>query len=54
LKTRLRLTQQPALDGAKLPDSYRLLFQLWSVITVAGLSGMIAIMALMIWQPHWA
>ena len=48
-----KLTQQAALDGVKLPDSYRRLFRLWSAITVAGLSGMIAIMALMIWQPHW-
>ena len=28
-----KLTQQAALDGVKLPDSYRRLFRLWSAIT---------------------
>jgi uncharacterized membrane protein len=48
-----KLTQQAALDGAPLPAAYRRLFRLWSAITLAGLAGMTAIMALMIWQPHW-
>jgi len=48
-----RVTQQAALDGVPLPDSYRRMFRLWSAVTLAGLAGMIAIMALMIWQPHW-
>ncbi len=48
-----KITQQAALDGVKLPDAYRGLFRLWSAVTLAGLAGMIAIMALMIWQPHW-
>ncbi|HTV34951.1 MAG TPA: DUF2269 family protein, partial [Xanthobacteraceae bacterium] len=48
-----KLTQQAALDGKPLPDSYRPLFRLWSAFTLAGFAGMIAIMALMIWQPHW-
>jgi uncharacterized membrane protein len=48
-----KVTQEAALASAPLPDSYRRLFRLWSAITVAGLAGMIAIMALMIWQPHW-
>jgi uncharacterized membrane protein len=29
------------------------LFRIWCAITLAGIAGMIAIMALMIWQPHW-
>jgi uncharacterized membrane protein len=48
-----KVTQEAALASTPLPDSYRRLFRLWSAITVAGLAGMIAIMALMIWQPHW-
>jgi uncharacterized membrane protein len=48
-----KVTQQAALDAKPLPDSYRRMFRLWSAVTLAGLSGMIAIMALMIWQPHW-
>jgi len=48
-----KITQEAAVNGKPLPDSYRRLFRFWSVIALAGLSGMIAIMALMIWQPHW-
>jgi len=49
-----RLTQAAALDGKPLPGSYRRMFRLWSVFSALGLAGMVAIMALMIWQPHWA
>jgi uncharacterized membrane protein len=48
-----KLAGQAALDGKPLPGSYRRMFVLWSATTLAGLGGMIAIMALMIWQPHW-
>ena len=47
-----KVTQEAALGAKPLPDSYRRMFRMWSLITVAGLAGMIAIMALMIWQPH--
>ena len=46
-----RVTQEAAVNSKPLPDAYRRMFYLWSAITLAGLSGMIAIMALMIWQP---
>jgi len=49
-----KVTQDAAVNGKPPPVSYRKLFRLWCVIALAGLSGMIAIMALMIWQPHWA
>jgi uncharacterized membrane protein len=42
-----------ALSGKELPEIYRRLFFVWSAICVAGLAGMMAIMALMVWQPHW-
>jgi uncharacterized membrane protein len=48
------LAGQAALNGKPLPGSYRRLFVLWSAMTFSGLGGMIAIMALMIWQPHWS
>lgn len=48
-----KITQEAAVNGKPLPDSYRRLFQFWCLIALAGLFGMIAIMALMIWQPHW-
>jgi len=48
------VSQEAALASAPLPDSYRQLFRLWSALTALGFAGMIAIMALMIWQPHWS
>jgi uncharacterized membrane protein len=48
-----KLTQDAAVNGKPLPDTYRRMFRLWSAVTLLGLAGMIAIMALMIWQPHW-
>jgi len=49
-----RLSKDAALAAAPLPASYRRLFWLWSLFTIAGLGGMIAIMAFMIWQPQWS
>ena len=49
-----KVTQEAAMNLLPLPDSYRRMFFVWSGLTVAGLAGVIAIMALMIWQPHWA
>jgi uncharacterized membrane protein len=46
-------TQDAAMNSLPLPASYRHMFLLWSVLTVVGLAGVLAIMALMIWQPHW-
>ena len=55
LERRIRkITQEAAVNGKPLPDSYRRLFGIWCVCTLAGLAGMIAIMALMIRQPHWS
>ena len=52
--TRAALNKEAAGSTARLPLSYRRLFWLWSVLTAAGLAGMIAIMALMVWQPEWS
>jgi uncharacterized membrane protein len=48
-----KVTHAAALSGKALPEIYRRLFFIWSAISVAGLAGMTAIMALMVWQPHW-
>jgi uncharacterized membrane protein len=50
----IRLSKDPAAVKVPLPPSYRRLFWVWSVLTVIGLGGMIAIMALMVWQPEWS
>ena len=49
-----RLSKDAAVAKAPLPPSYGRLFWLWSVLTAAGLIGMIAIMALMVWRPEWS
>lgn len=55
LERRIRkITQDAAVNGKPLPDSYRRLFRIWCAFTAAGLAGMIAITALMIRQPHWS
>jgi uncharacterized membrane protein len=48
-----KLTQEAAMHSKPLPYAYRRMFFVWSAFTIVGLGGMIAIMALMIWQPHW-
>jgi len=55
IEMRMRnITQEAALSGAPLPDAYRRLFRLWSVLARPILAGMIAVMALMIWHPQWS
>lgn len=49
-----KITQEAALKGKPLPNSYRRLFRVWCAVTLAGLAGLVAIMVLMIRQPHWA
>jgi uncharacterized membrane protein len=48
-----KVTHAAALSGKALPEPSRRLFFVWSAISLAGLAGMVAIMALMVWQPHW-
>ena len=47
-----RLSREEALNAVPLSQDYRRLFRAWSVLAVLILLGMIAIFALMIWQPH--
>ena len=47
-----RRSKDAALASARLPRSYRGLFWLWSLFTIVGLGGMVAITALMVWRPE--
>ncbi len=46
------LTREAALNSAPLPDAYPRLFRVWRVLAVLILVGMLALFALMIWQPR--
>jgi len=48
-----KLARQAALDAVVLPDVYRRLFRLWCALAAPVLAGMIAVYALMIWQPRF-
>lgn len=53
IETRIRgLARQAALEGAPLSAAYRRLFRGWFALACAILIGMLAIFALMIWQPQ--
>jgi len=47
-----KLTRQAALDAVPLPDAYRRLFRFYSVLVWPTLAAMVALFALMIWQPR--
>jgi len=54
IELRIRgVTRQAALDAVPLPASYRPLFRAWCVLAGPVLAGMIAVYALMIWQPRF-
>jgi uncharacterized membrane protein len=47
-----RLSREAALRAEPLSGIYRRLFRLWCLLAVPILLGMIAVFALMIWQPR--
>jgi uncharacterized membrane protein len=49
-----KVTEDAVMSSMPLPHSYRHMFLVSSTLTAIGLAGMLAIMALMIWQPHWS
>ena len=54
MEMRIRaLSWQAALNAVPLPAAYKRLFRLWSMFALPILLGMVAIYALMIWQPRW-
>jgi uncharacterized membrane protein len=53
IEIRIRgMTRQAALDAVPLPAGYRPLFRVWCLLAGALLAAMIAVYALMIWQPR--
>jgi len=46
------LTRQAALDSVPLPDAYRRLFRLYSMLVWPALAAMAAMFVLMTWQPR--
>lgn len=55
LRTEMRirdLTRDAALAGVPLPAAYRRLFRIWCAFAAPLLIGLIAVFALMIWQPR--
>jgi uncharacterized membrane protein len=53
LEMRIRdLTREAALNSLPLADAYRRLFQTWRLLAGPILAGMVALFALMIWQPR--
>jgi uncharacterized membrane protein len=54
IQMRMRtLANDAAINGKPLPDQYRLLFRIWFALGWPAFAGVIAIFALMIWQPRW-
>jgi uncharacterized membrane protein len=48
-----KLARQAALDAVPLPDAYRRLFRFYNVLVWPTLAVMVALFALMIWQPRF-
>jgi uncharacterized membrane protein len=48
-----KLTRQAALDAEPLSDAYRRLFRFYSALAWPVLAAMVALFALMIWQPRF-
>jgi len=46
------MTREAALNTAPLPQAYARLFRFWCLLTVPILVGMMALFAVMIWQPR--
>ena len=54
IQMRMRnLANDAAINGKPLPGQYRLLFRIWFTLGWPAFAGVIAIFALMTWQPRW-
>jgi uncharacterized membrane protein len=54
IQIRMRnLAQDAALNAQPLPRAYRRLYRIWFVLGWPAFFGVIAIYALMVWQPRW-
>jgi uncharacterized membrane protein len=48
-----KLAHDAAVNSKPLPDGYRRLFRIWFALGWPAFAGVIAIFALMTWQPRW-
>jgi uncharacterized membrane protein len=48
-----KLAHAAAVDAKPLPEAYRRLFRIWFVLGWPAFLGVLAIFALMVWQPRW-
>jgi uncharacterized membrane protein len=54
IQMRMRmLAHDAAVDAKPLPEAYHRLFRIWFVLGWPAFAGVLAIFALMIWQPRW-
>jgi uncharacterized membrane protein len=54
IEIRIRgIAREAALDAVRLPEAYRRLFRRWRLFAIPILTSMMAIIALMIWQPRF-
>jgi uncharacterized membrane protein len=54
IQMRMRtLAHEAAVDAKPVPEAYRRLFRIWFVLGWPAFVGVLAIFALMIWQPRW-
>jgi uncharacterized membrane protein len=54
IQIRIRnIAREAAINAQPLGDDYRRLFRIWFALGWPAFAGVIAIFALMIWQPHW-
>jgi len=47
-----KLAHEAAINSTPLPGEYRRLFRIWFWLGWPAFAGVLAIFALMIWQPH--
>ena len=48
-----KLAHEAAVNSKPLPDAYNRLFRIWFALGWPAFAGVLAIFALMIWQPRW-
>jgi uncharacterized membrane protein len=54
IQIRIRnLAREAAVNSKPLPDAYRRLYRIWFWLGWPAFAGVLAIFALMIWQPHY-
>jgi uncharacterized membrane protein len=54
LQIRMRnLAREAAVNAKPLPDEYQRLYRIWFALSWPAFAGVIAIFALMTWQPRW-